>query len=98
LSLFFLEASQRVFQPQNVGSIVGALAAESLLWLRQGQRLRATDADAAIAWLATISGRGLAGAVLRRGAVKVAGAFFEGADHAADRFAEQDLDQPLQQT
>jgi hypothetical protein len=46
----------------------------------------------------SISHRRLAGAVRRRGAVEVAGAFFEGADHAADRFAEQDLDQPLQQT
>ena len=33
----------------------------------------------------------------RRDAVEVAGAFFEGADHAAHRFAEQHLDHPLHQ-
>src|SRR6516162_3372477 len=39
----------------------------------------------------------LAGAALRRGAVEVKGAFFEGAHHAAHRFIEQHFDQPLQQ-
>src|SRR5215471_10022051 len=46
---------------------------------------------------ARISGRGLAGPVLRRRAVEITGAFFKRADHAADRCAEQNLDQPLQQ-
>src|SRR5215472_13566494 len=40
---------------------------------------------------ARISGRGLAGPVLRRRAVEITGAFFKRADHAADRFAEQNL-------
>ena len=43
------------------------------------------------------SSGGLAKIAPGRGAVKVAGALLEGADHAADRLAEQDLDQPLQQ-
>src|SRR5215472_8201790 len=46
---------------------------------------------------ARISGRGLAGPVLRRRAVEVKGAFFEGAHHAAHRLVEQHFDQPLQQ-
>src|SRR5215472_5318477 len=39
----------------------------------------------------------LTGAALRRRAVEVKGAFFEGAHHAAHRLVEQHFDQPLQQ-
>src|SRR5215472_8536515 len=46
---------------------------------------------------ARISGRGLTGAALRRRAVEVKGAFFEGAHHAAHRLVEEHFDQPLQQ-
>src|SRR5260370_34569239 len=41
--------------------------------------------------------RRLADMARRRGAVEVAGAFFEGADHAAHRLAEEDLDHLLHQ-
>jgi hypothetical protein len=37
----------------------------------------------------------LAGPTMGRRAVEVAGAFLEGANHAADRLAEQNFDQPL---
>src|SRR5882672_6868944 len=44
------------------------------------------------------SHRGLVGAAPRGGAVEVAGALFEGADHAAHRLAEQHLDKLLHQS